>query len=1007
MMERRSAKGHGMTTPPERVGRGRDALSLLSRHQRLLLFVGGLVTSLVLATVTAVMLYAQVNDYVGERQAEFVMRRTALRSLFAVHEGAMRINVRQEEYAWANRQAPDPALLAAFSAHHGRMVLQRNRSFPAVLVRGDIDAAHPLQAHAPYLRLADEVSYQAGAYSHALLASGYFYNPDGSFIGLGPLQPGDTATRFDTAGAAELIGQVAPDLGNLQDPHVVARLLDPALPLWLPPSNDPLSGQPSVRLVQGAAQDGKLFAVFVAAYPSASFASRLATARPHEALLIADHDGRMLMGPNPGTLPPALLRTALAQPPADEAFSYQDGQFIASDVLSASGWKLVHVFTWRTVLADLWPRLAAYAGAMLLVIGFVWTVLLLIDRKVFKPGYARSLRIIESEDLNRTMVTTAPFGLSLLAPDTGQVLLQNAVMDSYARQARAGDAPLHQQLLRWFGPVGATSPAREAEFTLAMADGSHRDLLVVAVPTRYQGRQALLCNFKDITLRKKVQQELEQARRAADAANQAKSAFLATMSHEIRTPLNAILGNLELLERSPLSGSQLQQVRTVTSSSSALLGIINDILDFSRVESGQMQLESIAFDLRALAVETAAFFAPMAQAKGLVLDTSLDDGLAPAYRGDPTRIRQILYNLLGNALKFTHEGDVLLELYLQDEDRPDSPLVIGVSDTGIGMSTEQQAGLFQRFSQADSSIARRFGGSGLGLALCRALVELMQGGIQVHSVPGQGSTFLVTLPLEPLQAAAPPPGPSLAVEPPHSQRRVLVVDDHPANRELMRMQLDALGQQADIVASAADALALQERQAYDVVFTDLNMPGMDGCMLAHALRARGFVQPIIAITAHASAHDRQRCTEAGISEVLVKPILLDSIGRILAQDHPAAPASAANAAASDLAMGPLPAAVHAALDSAFEQSLATLDQLLDHAGLANATVPGDDPIHAIGQQLHSVRGGFALVHETELVARCARMEALLQQRDLGAVRAGLVHLREQGRRALQQRKPGA
>ncbi len=995
-----------MNTQPQRTERGDDALSLLSRHQRLLLYIGGLVTSLVLASVTAVMLYAQVSDYISERQADFIMRRTALRSLFAVHEGAMRINVRQEEYAWSTRQRPDPALLAAFDDHHGRMILQRNPSFPAVLVRGDISATHPLQAHAPYLRLADEVSYQAGAYSHALLASGYFYNPDGSFIGLGPLQPGDTAARFDGLDARALIAAIAPDVGDLHDPRVVARLLAPALPLWLPPTTDPLSGQPSLRLVQGAAQDGRLFAVFVAAYPSDAFASRLVTERPHEALLIADHDGRVLFDPKPDTLPADLRRAALAQPPGDAQFRYLDGHFIASDVLSASGWKLVQVFSWRTVLADLWPRLLAYAGAMLLVIGFVWSVLLLLDRKVFRPGHARSLRIIESEDLNRTMVSTAPFGLALLSPDRGQVLLQNAVMQAYAERARTGDPPFHQQLLQQFGNAGPATAAHETEFRLALADGSWRELLVVSVPTRYQGAAALLCNVTDITLRKKVQQELEQARHAADAANQAKSVFLATMSHEIRTPLNAILGNLELLEHSALGSTQLQQVRTISTSSSVLLGVINDVLDYSRVESGQMQLEHIALDIRAIALEAAAFFLPLAQAKGLALETSLDDALAPAYHGDPSRIRQILYNLLGNAIKFTEAGEVLLEVYLQDDADPDAPLVIGVSDTGIGMSPAQQARLFDRFSQADASIARRFGGSGLGLALCRALVALMGGQIQVHSAPGNGSTFVLVLPLPPLPAtaledAAPAAGPATG-----PRRRVLVIDDHPANRELMRMQLDALGQQADIVADAEKALALQARHVYDLVFTDLNMPGMDGCLLASTLRAGGFSAPIIAITAHASEQDQQRCLQAGITAVLVKPVLLDNLRRLLGR-LPEATAVGDAPTRSALASGPLPAAVHAALETTFEQSLAALEQDLGPTDPGDTSALSEDSATAIGQALHSMRGGFALIHETALVADCARLEALLTQHDLPALRIGLQHLRAAGRLALRQRRPAA
>ncbi len=917
--------------PADPPGSSSSALQRLSQRQRLLLYIGGTVTSLVLAAVTVVMLHSQVKDYLGERYTDFMMRRTALQALFALREGAMRISIRQEEYAWSSALPAKPALVDAFAAGDGRLVLQRSPQLPAMLVAAELSTTHPALHYAPYLRMADEVNYQSAAYSQALLASGYFYAPEGNFIGLGPVSAG-TAQALRAHSAAALIGRLTPDLGDPRDPRTAARLVDTRTPLWLPPAPDPLTGIPSIRLVQGAAVDSRLFAVFVASYPVQASVAHLAAPGPHASALLLAGDGQWLSAPDGSAEAPAALAAFRALPaPRAATQQYHDGHFISFDTVSASGWTLVQVFSWRTVVADLWPRLLGYVCSMLLAIGFVWFVLLFIDRKVFKPAYARSQRITESENLNRTMVTTAPFGLALLSAGTGEVLLQNEVAAAYADSARRGDPPLHRRL---HALSAGNASEREVELTLEREDGERCDLLVSTVRTKYQGSDVLLCNFKDITLRKKIQHALEQARAAADAANQAKSAFLATMSHEIRTPLNAILGNLELLERSALSATQLQQVRAVTSSSSTLLGIINDVLDFSKVESGQMPLETLRFDIGELARETVALFMPLAESKALSLQLSLDDALAPAYLGDPTRIRQILYNLLGNALKFTDHGDVLLEVYLQDDGRADTAVILGVSDTGIGMSAAQQAGLFQVFAQADASIARRYGGTGLGLALCRRLAELMGGTIGVHSEVGAGSTFIVTLPL---LATTVPAVAATAARPPRADAtatpaRILVVDDHAANRQLVRMQLQALGFASDEVADGDTALVQFHEQAYAMVMTDLNMPGMDGFSVARQLRGLGVRLPIIAITAHASDAEHQRCRDAGIDEVLTKPVLLDTLERCIHRHLGNRTLPAAAAPRHDIARGVLPADIHAALLQSLDASLAGIRSALATSG---------------------------------------------------------------------------
>ncbi|WP_259395010.1 ATP-binding protein, partial [Ralstonia pickettii] len=229
--------------------------------------------------------------------------------------------------------------------------------------------------------------------------------------------------------------------------------------------------------------------------------------------------------------------------------------------------------------------------------------------------------------------------------------------------------------------------------------------------------------------------------RAADAANDAKSAFLATMSHEIRTPLNAILGNLELIGREPLADSQRERLHTVEDASSVLLDLINDILDLSKIEAGQMTIEAIPFDLAETVRQTGAMFEPLAAAKGLQFDVFVDDALASRYVGDPTRIRQIAANLVGNAIKFTNHGEITLEVYLRDDTNPESPIAIGVSDTGIGMTDAQRAALFRPFTQADTSITRRYGGTGLGLFIAQRIVGAMGGELAVASQPGVGTSF--------------------------------------------------------------------------------------------------------------------------------------------------------------------------------------------------------------------------------------------------------------------------
>jgi GAF domain-containing protein len=338
----------------------------------------------------------------------------------------------------------------------------------------------------------------------------------------------------------------------------------------------------------------------------------------------------------------------------------------------------------------------------------------------------------------------------------------------------------------------------------------------------------------------------ETARVEAEAANEAKSTFLATMSHEIRTPMNGVLGMMEVLERQGLGDDQLPLVGTMRDSAQALLRIIDDVLDFSKIEAGKLELETTVFSLSGLVAGAIDTLRPQADAKGLEVRAEIEPDSNDALVGDPTRIRQILFNLLSNAVKFSERGEIVVRAGTVPLGGGQTRVMLAVKDTGIGLDAEQQARLFQPFSQADSSTTRRYGGTGLGLSIVRRLAELMGGDVEVASAPSEGSTFTVTLTLEAAPAESPlaallkpavaPPAAAAAVSV-GNVARLLVVDDHPINREVLVRQLRLFGLAADTAEDGSEALKAWAPGHYAAVLADLHMPGMDGYELTRRLRA--------------------------------------------------------------------------------------------------------------------------------------------------------------------------
>jgi signal transduction histidine kinase/ActR/RegA family two-component response regulator len=401
------------------------------------------------------------------------------------------------------------------------------------------------------------------------------------------------------------------------------------------------------------------------------------------------------------------------------------------------------------------------------------------------------------------------------------------------------------------------------------------------------GRRQL--SAADGKLRDAERQALERGE-AAEKASQAKSEFLASMSHEIRTPLNGVLGMAQALERAALSRSQRDQVQVIRDSAHTLLTILNDILDLSKIEAQKLTLEMIDFDLGDLARGGAATFASLAEAKGIGFSLEIADGASGRFRGDPVRLRQILCNLTSNALKFTAEGEIRVQI-----DHDGEAITIAVADTGIGMDPEQIDHLFEKFVQADSSTTRRFGGTGLGLAICRELCQLMGGEIWATSERGKGSTFTARAPLQRVGAALADGVGDAVTDGPGAPGgfghvRILAAEDNATNRQVLRALLDQPGLELVLVENGQLAVDAWRRERWDLILMDIQMPEMDGMTAVDIIRSAEAAMgcprtPIVALTANAFPHQINAYLAGGMDDFVGKPIMVDqlyeTLGRVI------------------------------------------------------------------------------------------------------------------------------
>jgi nitrogen fixation negative regulator NifL len=424
--------------------------------------------------------------------------------------------------------------------------------------------------------------------------------------------------------------------------------------------------------------------------------------------------------------------------------------------------------------------------------------------------------------------------------------------------------------------AGNTIQTYEAEFRNRQTGEIREGLYWKAPLTDVRGEvTGLVGTILDITDKNRIEQELREAKRNAEAASQAKSDFLANMSHEIRTPMNGVIGMTDLAMELEQNPTQREYLRIVKSSAQSLMVILNDVLDFSKIEAGKLNIEAVRFPLVDTIEETLKTLRSRADQKGLVLESSLQPKLPDAVLGDPVRLRQVLTNLCDNAIKFTGQGGVYVAVRCAPV-ASGHELQISVRDTGIGIPPDKQQGVFAAFSQADTSTTRRFGGTGLGLTICARLVDLMGGRIWLESEEGKGSTFHFTIQVQsadPVQSAA-SSDLTLAAPPTSRALQILLVEDHPINQILATTLLKKWGHTVVLAQNGQEAVDLFARQRWDVILMDMQMPVMGGLEATRLIRAAEVVgtrTPIIAMTANAMDSDRQACLQAGMDDHLAKP----------------------------------------------------------------------------------------------------------------------------------------
>ncbi|KAG8150045.1 hybrid sensor histidine kinase/response regulator [Burkholderia catarinensis] len=971
------------------------------RQQQTLLYGGGAAVTAFILVCAALVVRLDVLDHLERARTAFLQRETVFNANLQSADRMMTTYGNRLERLWSRGVELPPETFRAFEDGHGKLVWRNRNGGEPLLALAEIAADRPAASYARYLATVIAQLDPDGLPPPPAVAAepvgGYVIGIDQRLlVMIGRELVAHARGLQADGGLPQLIAGLMPT-GSVTNKSGIGYFGS----FTMDRRFDPVVGRTVIRFVRRLDDaNGRPFGWIVFNGPF-NLDDIMAPQSSDEETMVVDVRGNVRFGQIRDR---ATLERGLSDaraPFGDHVFVRRVGtNFVVSGRLPDSELVMMTAFSWRSVAKATFVRVSATLGTAFAAIALLWLAIVMFDRRALRPANRRAIRLIESEALNRALIRTAPAGIMLLSVADGETMVRNDAMLAYENAAPG--VPLGKRIWRAYRErhAGAGQSRIVMQHELAVDHPGHdtRHLVASIVRTRFRGADVLLCTLTDITARKLAEDKLREARAAAEDANKAKSTFLATMSHEIRTPLNAIVGNLELMEREPLPSSQRRRLKTIVSSSDALLSTINDVLDLSKAESHQMMLEHIPFDVRDLLRDVAAIFRPLADAKGLTLACRMSVELDDGYVGDPTRLRQLVSNLVSNAIKFTERGSVTIDARPARDDAGRHGIEIRVADTGIGIPADGMSSLFDVYIQADASMYRRFGGTGLGLPLCRHIVTLMGGELSADSRAGEGSTFTAMLPLPEA-----PPGwrddlPEQDAEADHEPEpeadddvalRVLVAEDHPASRALLRDQLEALRYDATIVANGAEAMRAFFEQTFDVVLTDLGMPEMDGYALTNFLREQQSGVPVIAMTAHATEEDYRRCERVGAAEVVLKPLSMAALDAVLRRHADRRARSDARAVHG--APPVMTAEIRGKLHASTLHSLATIDDALSNGEADSVRI-----------ELHSLRGGFALVGDTEASDACADAERIVAEGGMDALAKAWPACRAALERALER-----
>jgi two-component system, NarL family, capsular synthesis sensor histidine kinase RcsC len=1102
----------------------RAPLARFQRHQHMLMFGGGVAITVTVLFAMVLECAMAVHAYISNERQDFSLGLRQIAAEVSAFEAASRAGNENIKHAWKDNAAVSPALSRRFYSDGRFLEFRQAQGVLPILVIGLGDSTRKYEDLDRVLQASESVASlrTASLASRGQPSVSYFYDAERSLIALSAFPPLDSA-RIKTILATR--NALTAVLINDMDHSVAAwiakaegRTCDAQAVTWLPPYDSPITGERAVREVFPLfAADCRLIGIRVVEFPISRFPVEvMKRAIPptlfDSTLGIVSSDGQIITETGMGPLHHDLFQRVISSGLAE---SMRGGFLVLKDKFGSTGWFLIYALPWRGIVAGVWPQLAVSLAAGAIIIVMTWILLLLFNRRVFLPVLARSQRVFESERLNRIVIQTAPIGLGLISGESKHLLLRSPIWDEMASRVVVDEPTLAAELVQRYTQHLGTANQKEAAGTvmqedirLPMRDREPVSLAVSFAPGRYQGEDVLVTAFIDVTTKAQLEQQLRDAKQAADQANAAKSMFLATMSHEIRTPLNAILGNLELFAHSRLDVTQRARLATVRNASDGLLEMIRDVLDFSKIEAGEIALEHIGFDAAEVISPALMAFAPVAHAKKVALYAEFGTWYRVPMIGDPTRLRQIVNNLLSNAIKFTAQGSVSVRVAV-DATRMSRELRVEVEDTGIGMTAAQQATAFQAFAQADASINRRYGGTGLGLALCGRLAQAMGAAIEVRSEPGNGSCFSFSLPLDIAEAATAVGQPRFAGEsvvllasdatwlrcmspilegwglriagylgsahitepeleaagtlmlcgdrdqwsadeeneligqvsrvidccldgPLHPVRtgrivsvscyapagllaafehvlhgvplasasqqttqaplasqmtqrmRVLVAEDNEVNQRLFADQLAMLHCDGRIAASGLEALQLLSGQTFDVLLTDLNMPGMNGYELAETVQRRWPDLPVIAVTAGATQSELARCEEVGMWATATKPLLLRELQELLTRVTGVARSSEDTHWRPMMPEGVDPHSSGGGIevsDELWATFTSSCGRTLE--ALRAASSAGD--LQGIKQEVHSLKGALGVFGYRDLAKKCGTIEWMADGEDHAAV----------------------